>query len=194
MMRLAAMDPLIALLIGIGWIVVKVLQTRKKDAESWGDLNEQPPASKPHVPSRGQGAPPAKLQMPRRNALPPMQRQRPGIPQPRQPNPSSPRPIIQTVSPARKPQATQGQIAKNIELAALKESQELYARTQSLDKAVANRLASIEKETTSARPAPVQPRTRPLASAHILRTMRHRTTARQALLASLVLNPPKALE
>jgi hypothetical protein len=79
-------------------------------------------------------------------------------------------------------------------MAALKESQELYARTQKLDKAVASRLASVERETSSPVPAAPKPRARPPASAHILRTMRNPVTVRQAFLASFVLSPPKALE
>ena len=190
------MNPLIALLVGIGWIVVKVLQTRKKDAESWGDLNEQPPAPRLHAPAREVGNPPRKIDLPGRGAMPPLSpvpslartlQRKPAVP-------ASPPPLVQTASSPRSAAANQERGPASIRRAALDESRELYERTQGLDKAIANRLAAIEKETESAKPASVQVRTRSVASAHILRTMKHRTTARQAILASLVLNPPKALE
>jgi hypothetical protein len=195
MRHFAAMDPLIALLVGIGWIVVKVLQAKKKDADSWGDLNEQPPAPKPHVPSRGIGGPPRKIETPGRTAMPPLApRSSPRSVQRKTTALPTPPPIAQTAAKPRTTSTSQVHPQTSVELAALKESQELYARTQQLDKAIASRLAAIEQETTSAKATPIQPRARSAASAHILRTMRHRATARQGILASLVLNPPKALE
>jgi hypothetical protein len=195
---MARLDPLIALLIGLGWLVVKALQNRKKDAESWDTWNQQPPAPKPHVPSRGEGVPPPKIETPGRNALPPPTRSPMGRTIQRRPDaaPRVPPTIVKTATTGR-PQPViiaQTQAHTAVEIAALKESEELYARTQKLDKAVASRLTAIERETSSPIPAAPKLRTRPPASAHILRTMRNPVTVRQAFLASFVLNPPKALE
>jgi hypothetical protein len=173
MTHFAALNPLIALLIGIGWLIVKALQTRRKDADAWGEL-EQPPVIPPQTPSRP-GTIGRTTQ--RREAAPPV----------------PPRRMTQTTSQYR-PVIIQPRAPSAVELAALKESEELHARAQSLDKAVASRLAAIEQETKTAAPAAPKPRARPAVSAHILRTMRNPVTVRQAFLASFVLNPPKALE
>jgi hypothetical protein len=193
------MDPLIALLIGIGWLIVKALQSRKKDAESWDEL-EGPTVPPPHVPDRNQGAPPRRIEAPRRGAttlpLPPLYRG----PQPRQAAPpvAPARPVVRpvtstsTTSPA--PVFAQDEAVRALEDAVLRDSRQSYARAAKLQQDVASRLSTIEKQTTTAKPAEPKPRLRPPAAAHILKTMHNPITVRQAFLASFVLNPPKALE
>lgn len=200
MMKLrAAMDPLVALLIGIGWLIVKALQSRKKDAESWDEL-EGPTVPPPHVPDRNQGAPPRRIETPGRESttLPPIYRKLP----PRPPAPAPPsrpaapvvRPVTSTSTTSPAPVFAQDEAVRALEQAVLRDSRESYARAAKLQQDVTSRLSTIEKQTTTAKPAQPKPRMRPPAAAHILRTMHNPITVRQAFLASFVLNPPKALE
>ena len=192
-MRLqAAFDPIIIFLLGIGWILVKALQSRKKDAESWEQTVG--PAQPPHVPSRNQGVPPRRIDQPGRSAVPPVARtSRDRLPQNKPPSPPPP-PIVRTQPNPHPTVFAQEEAARALEQAVLKDSEESYARANKLQQAVTGPLSEIEKQTTKPRPSPLKPRARPATAAHILRTMRNPVTVRQAFLASFVLNPPKALE
>jgi hypothetical protein len=189
MIRNAALNPLIAVLVGIGWIVVKALMNRREDAESW-DEPTVPPAPRPHVPDRDQGTPPSRIPTPGPKALPPPIR--PVIAQnpPRAPQSS---PVIRTFpAPVTRPVIVHEPAA--VQPGKLIQSQESYGRATHLHEAVAQRLSAIDQLTATAKPIAPKVRERSAAAAHVLRTFRHPVTARQAFLASFVLNPPKALE
>ena len=65
----AGLDPIIAILIGVGWFVVKALMNRRADADSWDDM-EQPAAPRPSVPNQNQGAPPQRIPQAKPPSLP----------------------------------------------------------------------------------------------------------------------------
>jgi hypothetical protein len=194
----AGIDPIIAILVGVGWFVVKALMNRREDADSWDDM-ERPAAPRPQPPTPNQSPsripqagskttlssnPPAPVILsPPGRAAPPM------LPT------SKPPPIVRTTAPPRPPiVVSERKGPTSIELAKLKESRESYARAASLQRTVAQRLTAIDQQTTAHKATAPKARLRQTSSAHILRTMRNTSTARQAFLASFVLNPPKALE
>jgi hypothetical protein len=184
----AGLDPIIALLVGVGWFIVKALMNRRADADSWGDM-ERPPAPRP-LP---QPAPPPQPS-PARPApviLAPQRRTTPPIPGSRPPPP----PIVRTTAPPRPPIVVpEREGPTGVELAKLTKSRESYARAATLQQMVAQRLSAIDQQTATHKPTAPKSHAPPATSGHILRTMRNPTTARQAFLASFVLNPPKALE
>jgi hypothetical protein len=104
------------------------------------------------------------------------------------------RPVTSTSTTSPAPVFAQDEAVRALEDAVLRDSRQSYARAAKLQQDVASRLSTIEKQTTTAKPAEPKPRLRPPAAAHILKTMHNPITVRQAFLASFVLNPPKALE
>lgn len=196
----AAMDPLLALAIGIGWLIIKAIQSRRKDADSWNDLEK--PAPPPHSPHRNIGTPPPVMEKRGRGSLPPLaprpiisSRQRMNRPSlPRQTAALPAPPVIRTSLEPRPILVGPAEGPTGVELAKLKESTQSYARASQLQESIAQRLSDVEKQTETAKPLAPKPRARSGAAAHFLRTMRNPATIRQAFLASFVLNPPKALE
>jgi hypothetical protein len=189
----AGLDPIIAILVGVGWFIVKALMNRREDADSWGDMERpappRPQAPPPRTPQAGSPTSPPPIR-PAAVVLTPQKRSAP----PRTPT-LQPPPIVRTTAPHRPPiviSEREGPTA--IELPKLKESRESYSRAASLQRTVAQRLTAIDQQTATHKPAAPKPRMRTISSAHILRTMRNPVTVRQAFLASFVLNPPKALE
>jgi hypothetical protein len=195
----AGLDPIIAIVIAVGWFVIQALVNRRREADSW-DESETPPAPRPHVPEQNQGTPPTRIPQPGPESTPPPIRpviltpQRPAAPPPVRP--AQPPPFVLTTAPAptrpiivQEPERPIG-----IDLAKLKDSHESYARAAGLQQAVQQRLSAIDRQTTTHKPTAAKIRPRPAAAVNILRTFRHATTVRQAFLASFVLNPPKALE
>lgn len=194
----AGLDPIIALVGAIGWFIVQALMNRRREADSW-DEAERPPAPRPHVPDRQQGIPPQ--QIPRagpKATTPPTMRpvilspQRQNTPRPSPPRIPTPAPIVRTVAPARPVITPQLEGPVGADLAHLKQSQDSYARASHLQQSVAERLTAIDQQTSTHKPAAPKQRARP--DMKILEAMRNPVTARQAFVASFVLNPPKALE
>jgi hypothetical protein len=190
----AAMDPILAIIIGVGWLVIKALQSRRKDADSW-DETEQP-APRPHVPQRNQGPPPLVIQKPGPQSLPPFSPRTILIPQPKSQTSVPPQkpPIVRTVTSVKPMIVNEPEGPTGIELGKLKQSEDSYSRASHLQQAVANRLSAIDKQTATPRATAPKARARSLVAAHTLRTMRNPITVRQAFVAAFVLNPPKALE
>jgi hypothetical protein len=187
-MRFAGIEPFVAILVAVGWFIVKALFDRRRDADEWTEL-ELPRPTRPVAP------PPLPTQQTRpmapRPAAPPIQRNVPPVMKPR----SVPPPI------ARRPEVIRPVIIQDepegptrAELARLRESQESYARAANLQASVASRLSAIDQQTAAHKPVQPVKRARPASAAHLLRTFRNPTTVRQAFLAQFVLNPPKALE
>jgi hypothetical protein len=191
----AGLDPILALLVGVGWFIVKAIMKRREDTDSW--VESEQPAPPPHVPERNQGVPPRRIEKPGPQALPPPIRPtiNPyyGTQKPKPPVASAPvippapvRPMIVTAAAAEK--------AGRVELGKLKDSNQSYARASRLQQAVATRLTGIDRQTKVHKPTAPKQHAQSVAATHILRTFRNVTTTRQAFLASFVLNPPKALE
>lgn len=86
--------------------------------------------------------------------------------------------------------------APEFELATMAESADAYRRASQLQAHTEARLQQILAQTSNA--VPVEPRTtlrgRSPDVAQVVAQFRHPRTARQAILASVILNPPKALE
>jgi hypothetical protein len=196
----AGLDPILAILVGVGWFIVKALMNRRAEADSWDDM-EKPAAPGPQAPPHNQAPSPPRIPQAGSQPSPPTVRPAPVILTPQRrtappPTPTlQPPPMVRTTTTPRPPiviSEREGPTA--VELAKLKESRESYARAASLQRSVAQRLTAIDQQTTAHKPAAPKLHTRPAASAHILRAMRNPVTVRQAFLASFVLNPPKALE
>jgi hypothetical protein len=195
----AGLDPIIAIVIAVGWFVIQALVNRRREAESWDEL-ETPPAPRPHVPEQNQGAPPTRIPQPGpKSTTPPL---RPVILTPQRPaaqpplRPAQPPPFVATTAPA--PTQTvivrEAEAPAETELSKLKESHQSYARAAGLQQAVQQRLSAINQQTTTHKPTAPKTRRRPAATVNMLRTFRNPTTLRQAFLASFVINPPKSLE
>ena len=190
----AGLDPIIAILVGVGWFVVKALMNRREEADSWDDM-ERPAAPRPNLPPQSQSAPLPRI--PQKNAapLPPpviLTPQRKPTPPPIPARPTVP--VVRTIAPPRPVIIAEPEGPANVELAKMRESRESYARAANLQRSVAQRLAAVDQQTSTHKAAQPYVRLRPAAAAHILRTFRNPTTVRQAFLASFVLNPPKSLE
>ena len=105
-----------------------------------------------------------------------------------------------TLKPARPPMAepriSAADRAVDVQLPPLTESTIAYRRASSLHEEVAEHLKRVE-EITQRHQAKVPTAHRQAVSAEAARTIsmiRHPATARQAIIASLVFGPPKALE
>lgn len=190
-MRFAGIEPFVAILVAVGWFIVKAIFDRRRDADEWTELElprpTRPTTAPPPLPTTQQTQP---RPMAPRSPAPPIQRnvppvQRPTIPPPIQRRPEIIRPIIIQEEPEGPSRA---------DLARLKDSQESYARASNLQASVASRLSAIDQQTAAHKPVLPVKRMRPASAAHLLRTFRNPTTVRQAFLAQFVLNPPKALE
>src|SRR5438046_2887155 len=90
----AALDPIIALLVGIGWFIVRAIMNRREDSDSWGQSEQ--PGPRPHVPHRNVGTPPRRIDKPGPQALPPPVI-RPLI------LPERPAPVVRPAGPPAKP-------------------------------------------------------------------------------------------
>ena len=121
-----------------------------------------------------------------------------------EPGPSrSPRPVVAAAPVARTvpPRLAESRIAEAersvvVQLPALEESTTAYQRASHLHEGVAERLKRVE-EITEHHLGKVPALLRPNLSAETAQTIslvRHPRTARQAMIASLIFGPPRALE
>lgn len=189
MQRYAGLEPIIAVLVGVGWFIVKAIMNRREEADSW-DESTAPPAPRPHIPQQNRGTPPAVVQKPGPRSTPPVQRPPILILPPRPAKASQPTTIYSsnTVPP---PPA----IAIPAERAQLKDSEESYKRASNLQESIAARFAAVDRQTmTHTAAATVQHQRDSDATAGLRDAFRHPPTIRQAFLASFVLSPPKSLE
>jgi hypothetical protein len=86
--------------------------------------------------------------------------------------------------------------APSFELATLQQSAAAYVRASKLEEQAAARMREVTARTEQpvpAQPAPRRPARTPEAMS-VVHQLRHPRTARQAILASLIFAPPKALE
>src|SRR4051812_43821074 len=131
-MKLAAISPLLAIAIAIGWAVIQGLAKRRQDADSWDDLGEPkeiPPLQAPRPPV-----------IPRQMTRPVAPQQLPARPIPST-LPKKPRPIIaQREGP-------------DIQLAHLDQSQLAYASASHLQQTVERKMADVDRQTATHRPA-----------------------------------------
>lgn len=155
----AALDPIIAILVAVGWFIVKALLNRSADVESWEEFERKPQPVPPPEP------PPviARKQQP----LPP-------------PLPVPPPVIAQE---QEGPYRVMGQLA---------ESRRAHERATHLEESVAAQLAAVGARVTKHKPSSA--RIRIHAMEDLVRTFRKPATLRQAVIASIILNPPKSLE
>jgi hypothetical protein len=181
-MKFAALEPILAILVAVGWFIVKALLDRRRDADEWTEM-ELPrptrPAPSPPPPPIHRTLP----QGPRPANVPPPTK-------PQAPRPPQPPPVIR-----RQPVlVTEEEGPLRPDLATLKDSQESYARALHLQETIASRLSAIDQQTSA--PKATQPHVhfRSPAASNVVRAFRNPNTIRQAILAQLVLNPPKALE
>ena len=176
-MEFAGIEPIIAILVAVGWFIVKALFDRRRDADEWTEM-ELPRPARTAVP------PPPPPRPPIQRTIPPAAPAAGRIPPPIARRPEIIRPVIvhDEEGPSR------------ADTARFKESRELYARAAHLQQAVASRFSAIDQQTASAKPTQPQNRMRPVAAPEVMRMFRNPTTIRQAFLAQFVLNPPKALE
>src|SRR3954464_13042565 len=125
----AGLDPIIAIIVGVGWFVVKALMNRRQDADSWDDA-ERPAAPRPHLPERNQGAPPPRIPQ----TAPPPPRPAPVIlsSERRPTQPPAPAPLVRTISPPRPIIIRQPESPATPDLAKLQQSRESYARAAGL--------------------------------------------------------------
>lgn len=185
-MKFAALEPVIAILVAVGWFIVKAILDRRRDADEWSEME---------LPRQPRPAPPPLA--PQERTIPQPHRP-PTIPPPIRPRTQrapQPPPVIgrpEPVKPIFILQEEEGPARPHV--GRLKESQESYALAAKLQDTVANRLSAIDQQTASAKPTEPRSRTRPASAAQLLRTFRNPQTVRQAFLAQFVLNPPKALE
>ena len=158
----AGLDPIIAILVGVGWFVVKALMNRREEADSWDDT-ERPAAPRPHLPQQNQGTPPPRIPQ-STQPMPPPVRPSPVILAPQRkaappPIPSrQPPPVVRTTNPSRPIIISEPEGPTNVELAKMQESRESYARGASLQRSVAQRLAAVDQQTATHKPA--QPKAR----------------------------------
>ncbi len=82
----------------------------------------------------------------------------------------------------------------DFELARMEESASAYQRGQAVQEATAARLQQIAALTASARPDQPRGRQASLAARDLITRLHHPATARQAVLAAVVLGPPRGLE
>jgi hypothetical protein len=82
----------------------------------------------------------------------------------------------------------------DFELARMEESASAYQRGQAVQEATAARLQQIAALTASARPEQPRERRTPAAARDLVTRLHHPATARQAVLAAVVLGPPRGLE
>ncbi|HUS34693.1 MAG TPA: hypothetical protein VM680_05005 [Verrucomicrobiae bacterium] len=180
-MRFAGIEPFVAILVAVGWFIVKALFDRRRDADEWTEM-ELPRPTRPAAP-----VPPQPIQ--RTSSRPPAPPKPPANYRPPKPPPITARPpTIRPILVKEEEGPTRGELAR------LNQSQESYSRAEHLHESVANRLSAIDKQTASAKPTQPGKRTTSAAAAHVVRTFRNPTTVRQAFLAQFVLNPPKSLE
>ncbi len=173
----AAVSPLIAIVVAIGWAVLQGILKRKQDAEGWEEFDRPsapvPPRPKPPV-------------------IPPMTA-RPQTQAPRQASRPAPLPVTRRPAPVPVPVRVERE-GPDIQLAHLNQSASAYQSAARLQQAVEGRMADVDRQTKAHRPAKVVQRERSRASRELLDSFRRPETVRQAFLASFVLNPPKALE
>ena len=86
------------------------------------------------------------------------------------------------------------QISHQTEIASLKESASAYERASHLDKAVAQRFQQLEQQPVSITTTIESYKKRSAEIDSVVAMLRNPKTARQAVIASVILNPPKALE
>jgi hypothetical protein len=112
----------------------------------------------------------------------------------RAPAPIPPRPALQRPSLQRPPPVAEAEVV-TMNLAKLSESQAAYQRGIQLHEHVGQRLQNVMQQTEKHRAAAPPPMR--AVSAELLRTvtmLRTAQSARQALVASIIFGPPKALE
>jgi hypothetical protein len=79
-------------------------------------------------------------------------------------------------------------------MAPMNESLTAYQRGKSIQERVEKFMAAVDRETQFAKPAKVARPVQSKAAHDVSKMFRNPATTRQALLASFVLNPPKALD
>jgi hypothetical protein len=140
-----------------------------------GDQPTAPPASPPPIIREASPAPPP----------PPVRT----IPEPEMDLEGAPTP-----SPRRVPMPVIE--APRVELPTLTESATAYIKASQISERVAQRFEHVDQGTAAAAPEPPAPRRRGPApdAAEFVRQLRSARGARQAILATVILGPPKALE
>lgn len=179
MQPLFALDPIIAIGIAIAWAIIQAISKKKQDAGDWADLEIPRTPAPPPQPA------------PRRSPPPPVQQKRTPPPV------RQPKPVIVTQRPYQPPPIPPvilEQEGPTRVLAHLAESQKAYERAANLQQSVEQRMAAVDRQTSSAKPEGLHHHYKTRAALELLQNFRRPESVRQAFLASFVLNPPKALE
>lgn len=165
----AALDPIVAIIAGVGWFIVKALMNRRNDMDSWDEFEQPRPKSAPPLPAPAPApsSPPA----------PPVIRPAPVI------IVQAPPPVIPKPAPV---------VIQQPDLARMEESRRAYERAARIDDAVAKRLSEIDETVAKHKRATAQKRRNGVED--VIATMRNPATARNAVLAAVILNPPKSME
>lgn len=165
----AALDPIVAIIVGVGWFIVKALMNRRNEMDSWDEFEQPRPKSAPTIPA----PPPA----PSSSPTPPVIRPAPVI------IVQAPPPVIPKPAPV---------VIQQAERARLEESRRAYERAAAIDDAVAKRLSAIDETVTKHKRATAQRRRDGVED--VIAKLRNPATARNAVLAAVILNPPKSME
>lgn len=169
----ADMDPIIAIAIAIGWAIISAIFRKKKDADEWAEWEEtntkpQPKPPREHAPGPHTLDPfptfPMPPRIPRKEAKPPPVEEH----------------VPETEGPARQLSNVWGH------------AQEALAKAHRDQDRARERLKQLESKV---RPTPAAAAHHKQHSAHrIVAKLRRPDGIREAVLASVILAPPKALE
>lgn len=197
------MEALIAIAIFIGGAIWNIIQKRKQeqeDAKPWVPPAPRRDGTEPSPSSRPAPTPASDWEEQLRRLLQGETAEpRPPVVVERRPAPP-PLPATTTTS-SRRPQTRRPEpdfdesmdIGLPVRMPSLLQSAEAWQRGNQLEASVAERFRRVDQRITSHLPAVVRNEVSAELQ-HAIYLVRHRSTQRAAIVASLVLGPPKALE